>query len=153
MTPATLTPGSTGPVLDFLRLLWRVKHGMERRSRRMQGDLGITAPQRMVVRMVGLFPGIAAGELAELLHVDPGTLSSTLRRLADAGFVRRGADPEDGRRVRISLTPRGALLNRAAQGTVEEAVARALAVTHPTSIRRTRQALLALARELEEQGA
>ena len=52
------------PVLDFMRLLWSVEHGLERMSKRMGNELGITGPQRLVLRIVGQFPDISAGDLA-----------------------------------------------------------------------------------------
>ena len=61
--------------LNLLRLLWRVHHGLQSASKRMERDLGITGPQRLVVRLLGNSPGMTAGELASLLHLDPGTLS------------------------------------------------------------------------------
>ena len=35
----------------------------------MERSLGITAPQRLVLRCVGKFPGVSAGRLATLLHL------------------------------------------------------------------------------------
>lgn len=139
---------SVGPVLDFLRLLWQVDHGMATRSKRMLATLGVTAPQRMVVRMAGRFPGISAGELAEILHVDPGTLSSALRRLEAAGAIQRRADVKDRRRVRLHLTTKGKRLDQDLDDTVESAVKRVVQATPATTLRATERVLLALAEEL-----
>ena len=68
-----------GPELDFLRRLWRLSHALERVSSRMKRRLGVTAQQRMILRCVGKYPGLPAGQLAELLHLDPGTISASLR--------------------------------------------------------------------------
>src|SRR5262249_10104350 len=38
------------PVLDFMRLLWSIEHDLQRMSKRMKGELGITGPQRLVLR-------------------------------------------------------------------------------------------------------
>src|SRR5439155_8811053 len=65
-----------GAVLDFMRLLWAVDHSLQSASKRMEAAYGITGPQRLVVRIVGRFPGIAAGRVAEILHVHPSTLRS-----------------------------------------------------------------------------
>jgi hypothetical protein len=62
-------------VLQFMQLLWAVVHGLERISKRMAGDIGVTGPQRLVLRVVGLFPGMSAGDLATVLHVHPSTLT------------------------------------------------------------------------------
>src|SRR2546423_15613008 len=50
-----------GPVLEFMKQLWAVDHGLQSASKRMEASFGITGPQRLVVRIVGRFPGIAAG--------------------------------------------------------------------------------------------
>src|SRR6266540_480401 len=95
-----------GPVLEFMRALWALDHALQSASKRMESRLGITAPQRLVVRIVGRFPGISAGEVAEILHVHPSTLTGVLKRLEGRGFVARRADPRDARRALLGLTAR-----------------------------------------------
>ncbi len=138
-----------GPTLDFLRVLWRVNHGMERRSRHMLTTLGITAPQRMVLRMAGRFPGVSATQLAGLLHIDPGTLSAALGRLERGGLLVREPDPEDARRVRVSLTKRGLLHDKEAPGTVESAVAAVVNGTTKGQMAQVARILTELAELLE----
>ncbi len=122
------------PTLEFLRRLWRINHAAERRSSRMLADLGITAQQRMTLRCVGFLGETSPGQLAALLHVDPGTLSTTLRRLEERGLLRRLRDDVDNRRVRIWLTPQGERLDRPEAGTIEAAVAQLLAATDPRDL-------------------
>src|SRR5690606_29786655 len=78
-----------GEVLDFMRLLWSIDHGLQTTSKRMEALLGITGLQRMVLRLVGRFPGISAGNLARILHVHPSTLTGVLKRLEEKQFVTR----------------------------------------------------------------
>ena len=73
-----------------MRLLWAVDHGLQRRSKRMAATLGVTGPQRLVIRIVGRFPGISAGRLASILHLHPSTLTGILRRLERGGCSRDG---------------------------------------------------------------
>src|SRR5260370_29293539 len=94
------------PVLDFLRLLWSVEHGLQRSSKRMESTVGITGPQRLVLRIVGKFPGLSAGELARIIHLHPSTITGILQRLASRGLLTRERDPRDTRRVRLRLKPR-----------------------------------------------
>src|SRR5437762_12214338 len=96
-----------GAVLDFMRLLWAVDHSLQSASKRMESAFGITGPQRLVVRIVGRFPGISAGGLADILHVHPSTLTGILRRLEMRGVLQRRGDPNDGRRALFTLTNRG----------------------------------------------
>jgi DNA-binding MarR family transcriptional regulator len=109
-----------------MQWLWAVAHGLERTSKRMGAELGVTGPQRLVLRVVGLFPGMSAGDLAKILHVHPSTLTGVLQRLVAHRLLARADDPRDRRRAVLRLTPRGARANAMRAGTVEHAVARAL---------------------------
>ena len=90
----------------------------------MNATIGVTAQQRLVIRCVGANPRVSAAELATALHLDPGTVSVTLARLARDGFVRRKRDPVDARRSTLELTVAGHAINRPSPGTVESAVDR-----------------------------
>jgi DNA-binding MarR family transcriptional regulator len=115
-----------GPALDFLRRLWRLNHALEKLSSRMDRRFGVTAQQRLVIRCVGKYPGVTAGQLACLLHIDPGTASATLKRLEDKRMIERRRDPRDKRRAALGLTARGRQIDRPADGTVEDAAERIL---------------------------
>jgi MarR family transcriptional regulator, organic hydroperoxide resistance regulator len=119
-------PDSLGPVLDFMRLLWAVDHGLTRLSRRMERTSGVTGPQRLVVRLVGQRPGISAGELARTLHLHPSTLTEVLQRLTARGALRRKQDTADARRALFWLTRRGLALDASRSGTGEARVRVAL---------------------------
>jgi len=114
------------PVLEFLRLMWAVDHELHRVSKAMIGRLGLTAPQRLAVRFVGRQPGLTPGQLAELLHLDPGTVSGIVNRLESSGLVSRVRSEGDTRRMHLTLTAKGRTLNRRRTGTVEAAVRRTL---------------------------
>jgi DNA-binding MarR family transcriptional regulator len=137
-----------GVALDFLRLLWAVDHGLQRRSKRMETELGVTGLQRIVIRLIGRYPEIAAGRIAELVHVHPSTLTGVLKRLVERGFVRRDHDPDDARRSRLALLAAGATIDATQAGTVEAAVRRALARLRPETIDAARVVLAAVADEL-----
>jgi MarR family transcriptional regulator, organic hydroperoxide resistance regulator len=137
-----------GEVLDFMRLLWSIDHGLQTTSKRMESTLGVTGLQRMVIRLVGRFPGISAGHLARILHVHPSTLTGVLKRLEDRQMVTRTADPLDARRALFALTTRGRSLDVPATGTVEAAVQRALEKISPARISAARELLNALSEEL-----
>lgn len=136
-------------VLEFLPLLWAVDHDIQTVSKGMAKRLGVTGPQRMVVRISGRFPGLTAGKLAQILHVHPSTLTGILARLDRAGIIERRPDPRDRRIVQIGLTPIGRALNVRTQGTVEDAVQRALAVMDPRDVQATRTFMTTLRRELQ----
>jgi len=137
-----------GEVLDFMRLLWEVDHALQRTSKHMERTVGVTGPQRLVVRIVGRLPGITAGLLAGLLHVHPSTLTGILNRLERHGLVRRRPDPRDGRRLLLGLTARGRLFDVETAGTVETAIERALADSSADELRATRRVLASVAKQL-----
>jgi MarR family transcriptional regulator, organic hydroperoxide resistance regulator len=137
-----------GGTLDFLRLLWAVDHGLQRRSKRMEAEIGVTGLQRTVIRLIGRFPEVTAGRLAELVHVHPSTLTGVLQRLAARGFIQRARDPEDARVARFVLTAEGAKIDRTQAGTVEAAVRRVLGRLSPTKLDAAREVLSAVADEL-----
>jgi MarR family transcriptional regulator, organic hydroperoxide resistance regulator len=139
-----------GKVLDFMRLLWAVDHGLQRVSKRMLSDLGVTGLQRMMIRIVGRFPGMSAGELAAILHVHPSTLTGALDKLARAGGITRKKDPEDARRARLYLGSKGKTIDAIRTGTVEAAVRRALSSVAKEKVDAAAEVLQAIARELEE---
>jgi DNA-binding MarR family transcriptional regulator len=114
-------------VLDFMQLLWAIVHGLERSSKGMAAELGVTGPQRLVLRVVGLFPGLSAGDVAAVLHLHPSTLTGILRRLEAHRLLVRVADPADRRRAVLRLARKGTTANARRRGTVESAVAAALA--------------------------
>lgn len=144
---------SLGAVLDFMRLLWAVDHGLSTVSKRMLSRLGVTGPQRLVVRLVGRYPGISAGEIASLLHLHPSTLTGVLRRLVAQGLLVRSADRSDTRRALFRLSARGKTLDALRSGTVEAAVRGALAALPDGDLDRTRRVLAALADHLERASA
>jgi DNA-binding MarR family transcriptional regulator len=109
-----------------MRVLWAVDHALQSASRTMAERLGVTGPQRLVIRIVGRYPGIAPGALAAILHVHPSTLTGVLRRLERRGLLERAPDPRDRRRVHLRLSARGARLDTTRTGTVEAAVRQAL---------------------------
>ena len=135
--------------MEFMRLLWAVDHGLEASSKQMATELGVTGPQRLVVRIVGRRPGIAAGRIAEILHVHPSTLTGVLRRLVQRGILTRQVDREDGRRALFELTGRGKKLDEVRSGTVEAKVRRALGRVSPREIAAARRVLGTVADSLD----
>ncbi|RYZ07568.1 MAG: MarR family transcriptional regulator [Myxococcales bacterium] len=138
-----------GDALSFLQVLWALTHGLESTSKRMLATLGITGPQRLVLRIVGHYGRIAAGELAEVLHIHPSSLTGMLRRLEYAELIRRESDPFDRRRALFKLTRRGVRLNGQRRGTIEEAVATTLARQPRERVAATKAVLRALAESLD----
>lgn len=127
-----------------MRLIWGISHGLQSVSKRMEAELGITGPQRLVVRIVGRCPGASAGELAEVLQLHPSTLTGVLRRLEERGVIARSRGERDRREAHLRLTAAGRAIDRRHGGTVEAAVQRVLSGLEPDKIETTAQVLRAL---------
>jgi DNA-binding MarR family transcriptional regulator len=138
-----------GSTLEFMRSLWSLNHALEVTSKSMEARLGVTAQQRMLVRIVGKFPGTTPSHIAELLHVHRATVSVALNRLERRGIVKRGRDTVDYRRVTVNLTKRGKALDVPASGTVESAVARLLKEASGRDIAAVQRAMQGLIEALE----
>ena len=67
---------------------------------------GVTALQWRLISYLKRQEGIRQGPLAELIEVEPITLSRMVDRLAEAGLVERRADPADRRAWQLHLTSR-----------------------------------------------
>jgi DNA-binding MarR family transcriptional regulator len=139
------------PVLDFMRLLWSIEHGLQRKSKHMEGELGITGPQRLVLRVVGQFPGLSAGELAHIVRLHPSTITGILQRLVARGLLERERDPSDSRRARLRLKPPAVIYTRTSSGTVEQTVRNALHRAGASNVRAARRVLTEIAERLNAQ--
>ena len=145
-------PKPAGETLQFMQRLLDLVHALDVRSKRMAKTLGVTGPQRLVIRVLGQSPGMTASDIAGTLGMHPSTLTGVLKRLEDHGLLARRADPADGRRALLRLTPRGRDVDRLRDGTVEAAVRRTLRRLTPATARSTRDAAIALSTELEKLG-
>jgi len=143
-------PPHLGEVLDFMRLMWAVDHALQKSSRRMKAAIGVTGPQRLVIRIVARFPGIPAGQIAQLLHLHPSTLTGILKRLEPQGLIRRRPDPRDHRRAFLGITAKGRRVDAAGVGTVEAAVDRVISRTQRAKLNGAREILMDLAAALSE---
>ena len=138
------------PPLDFIQHLWHLNHALERMSLRMERSLGVTAQQRLFIRCLGKYPGMTATQLAEVLHLDRGTVSVALRRLMVKGLITKRPDPKDSRRVSLGLTGRGRKLDVVQKVTVEHSVEQLINKAGSTEVARVKRVLRQLAEELLE---
>lgn len=69
--------------------------------------LGLTYPQYLVMLVLWQEDGLTVRALGEQLHLNSGTLTPMLKRMEQAGLVRRSRDKKDERLVRTELTQAG----------------------------------------------
>ena len=85
-------------IMEVARLL---KTYADQRAR----QYGMTRAQWAVLFRLDRSEGLKQSELAELLDLQPITLTRLLDRLSDNGLIERRADPNDRRADRLFLTP------------------------------------------------
>lgn len=141
-------PIDLGPDIAFLRELWALDHALQKRSKRMTRDLGVTGPQRLALRLVSRFPGLPAGRLARLLHLHPSTVSGVMKRLVGRGLLSRRTDGPDRRRSLLQITPAGLALLGRPQPTIESGVQQALGALTRQEVEIAIRALGVVARSL-----
>ncbi|AKH42496.1 DNA-binding MarR family transcriptional regulator [Altererythrobacter atlanticus] len=73
-------------------------------------DLGLTYPQYLVMLVLWEEDGQTVGALGKRLYLDSGTLTPLLKRMEGRGLIERGRDPDDERRVLVTLTEAGRAL-------------------------------------------
>jgi len=75
-------------------------------------EVGLTYPQYVTLLVLWEEPQRpqSVGELGDRLHLDSGTLTPLLKRLASMGYVTRARDADDERRVLVTLTADGVAL-------------------------------------------
>lgn len=102
-------------------------HALRRAFDRRALELGVTRAQWKVLFRLTRMPGLKQVELADMLDVEPITLSRIVDRLEEAGHVERVADPADRRAWRLQVTekakPLVAKLRALGSELVEEAFA------------------------------
>src|SRR6266851_8696918 len=67
-------------------------------------QFGVTRAQWVVLARLDRFEGLKQSELAEMLDLQPITVTRLLDRLCDCGMIERRADPNDRRAKRLFLT-------------------------------------------------
>ncbi len=139
----------TGETLQFMQRMWELVHALDVRSKRMVKAIGVTGPQRLVIRIIGQKPNQTASQIATTLGKHPSTLTGVLARLQERNMITREADAADRRRARFALTPAGKKIDKLQKGTVEAAVRRAMSRSPEGHIEHMRETLALLVEELE----
>ncbi len=85
-------------LIDVARLL---RTYADQRAR----QFGISRAQWTVLMRLDRFEGLKQSELAEVLDLQPISLTRLLDRLAENGLIERRPDPNDRRANRLYLTP------------------------------------------------
>jgi DNA-binding MarR family transcriptional regulator len=121
-------------------------HALRKAFDRRAVGLGVTRAQWKVLFRLERHPGLRQIELADMLDIEPITLSRIVDRLEESGLVERLADPSDRRAWRLHVTAKARPLVEKLRAIADEMIADAFAGIDPKDIAITRQ-VLARARE------
>lgn len=103
---------------------------------RRHGAPPFSVPQYRALAFLHRRPGAYLFHLAEHLGVSRPTASALVERLVTQGMVTRVTDPQERRRILLSLTPRGARRLRQASLSAQDWMAGVLARLSPGSLQR-----------------
>ena len=95
---STLPPNVPDCTIFLLAKAYQKAHGEFKKELK---PFKLTNIQHLVLEALWFQEGYTAAELGKFLILDKATLSGVLDRLADAGWIRKEQDPEDGRVVRL----------------------------------------------------
>src|ERR1700726_4678285 len=101
-----LTPGQLASWLSVVRLITRLPWAIDSQ---LQHDADLSMIEYMTMAMLGDAPQwtLRMSELAERTSASLSRLSHLVKRLENRGYVRREADPVDGRFTNAILLPAG----------------------------------------------
>ena len=121
-------------------------HALRKAFDRRAVGLGVTRAQWKVLFRLDRLPGLRQIELADMLDIEPITLSRIVDRLQESGLVERRPDPADRRAWRLHVTAQAQPLIAKLRAVADDMIADAFAGIDPKDIEITRQ-VLARARE------
>ena len=116
-------------------------HALRKAFDRRAVGLGVTRAQWKVLFKLTRYPGMRQIELADMLDIEPITLSRIIDRLEESGLVERVADPTDRRAWRLHVTVKAQPLVEKLRALAAEMTANAFAGIDPKDIEITRQVL------------
>lgn len=115
------------PDVDQLAATLRVTIGLlVRQLRQLQLEGELTMPETSALARLDRLGPMTAAVLARHEQISPQSVGATLGGLQRRGLVRRAADPQDGRRMVLSLTEAGQELLSSRRNARAEHLARAL---------------------------
>jgi MarR family transcriptional regulator, transcriptional regulator for hemolysin len=129
MAPATLRREFAFALNDVARLLRTY-------ADQKAAQFGITRAQWAVLVRLDHFEGLKQSELAEMLDLQPITLTRLLDKLCECGLIERRADPDDRRAKRLFLTAAARPLIEKLNNLGEELMATALAGVEGSAVER-----------------
>lgn len=90
--------------------LYSTAQSIQRLYRPLLDDLDLTYPQYLVLLVLWEEDGLSVTDIGDRLSLNSATLTPLLKRMEGAGLIERHRSESDGRKVTVSLRPKGAKL-------------------------------------------
>ncbi len=132
--------------------LRRLVRALRESGARAEQRVGLSGAQLFVLHRLGEAPASSLNDLAARTHTHQSSVSVVVSRLVDRGLVARRPSDEDGRRIELSLTPRGRALRRRAPETAQARIVAALGRMPASERVRLDRGLKRLVREMGAEG-
>lgn len=100
-----MTPAPRSEKRELAFLINDVARLLRTYADQQAASFGMTRAQWVVLVRLERAEGLKQAELAEMLDLQPITLTRLVDRLCDSGLIERRADPKDRRAKRLYLTP------------------------------------------------
>lgn len=114
---------STRETLDAVR---RIVQTLRASSRYAEQRVGLSAAQLFVLHKLAETPALSLNEVAERTRTHQSSVSTVVSRLVARGLVQRAQAQADGRRLELTLTPRGRRLVARAPEPAQESLIRSI---------------------------
>jgi DNA-binding MarR family transcriptional regulator len=134
-------------------LVGRLERVLRRRLSAALEPAGLTLPAYTALSVLRVHDGLSNAQLARRSLVTPQSMIEALTQLVEDGYVRRSADPDHGRIIRMHLTPAGRRVLERCDRAVDRVEQEMLAGLNSDGAAELRTALLACGRALEESTA
>jgi DNA-binding MarR family transcriptional regulator len=134
----TASPDDTQVAMDSLR---RIVRSLRIFSHRTESSLAVSGAQLFVLQSLEEEPGMSLVALARRTLTDPSSVSVVVRRLVEAGMIKRRTAGDDARRSHLELTTRGRALLRKSPQAVQARLVEGLRSLPPRELRNVARVL------------
>ena len=144
---------SSTNVIDSVELANRLRPVLLMLSRHLRREAhaeGITGGQAALLGQIRNHPHLGVRELAAREGISAPSMTRYLDRIEKAGLIVRTRSPEDARRIRLALTPRGVRVLRSVRRRRTAWLAEHIEGLSPAGQRAVAEAIEPLTRMLEE---
>lgn len=106
-TKTNLSERDEEVTVDLFRNLMRARYLLHKKASNVAASIGLHAAEMNVIDILGKFGPLSMGLLSKETFISPANTTSTVKKLEQAGFVRRTRSETSDREVNVSLTGEG----------------------------------------------